>query len=185
MQLSKPSYYADFVIYPALIAALPAAVLIKTKGVGAFSFLGLCLVGGFAWTFFEYLLHRYVLHEVPVLQEMHEAHHADPTALAGTPSWASLAFVALGIFLPLCWAFGLEHGSALTTGIMIGYLIYVSVHHVTHHWRLLPGSWLYGLKHRHARHHFSKVPGNFGVTTQLWDWVFGTRLEGQRAARQD
>jgi sterol desaturase/sphingolipid hydroxylase (fatty acid hydroxylase superfamily) len=182
MQLSKPSYYADFVIYPVLIVVLPAVTLIKTRGAGTLSFIGLCVIGGFAWTLFEYLLHRYLLHEVPILQEMHEAHHADPTALTGTPSWASTSFVLLGIFLPLYWVFGFEKGSALTTGLMIGYLIYVSVHHATHHWRLTPGSWLYGLKHRHGRHHFSKVPGNFGVTTQFWDIVFGTRLESPRSA---
>jgi sterol desaturase/sphingolipid hydroxylase (fatty acid hydroxylase superfamily) len=30
--------------------------------------------------------------------------------------------------------------------------------------------------HRHLRHHYSPRPGNFGVTTPLWDHVFGTYI---------
>jgi sterol desaturase/sphingolipid hydroxylase (fatty acid hydroxylase superfamily) len=176
MQLSKTGYYADFVVYPALIAGLVAFEASEMKPWRPLPSLSLCLAGIVIWTLFEYLLHRFVLHEVPILEDMHEAHHADPTALNGTPSWLSLSVGVLGMLLPLWWAFGFEDAGALTTGLMIGYLAYVSIHHICHHWRLEPGSWLYGLKHRHARHHFSKKPGNFGVTTNIWDFVFGTRL---------
>jgi sterol desaturase/sphingolipid hydroxylase (fatty acid hydroxylase superfamily) len=176
MQLSKAGYYADFVVYPALIAGLVSFEVAQARPWRPLSSLSLCLVGIMIWTLFEYLLHRFVLHEVPILDELHEAHHADPTSLNGTPSWLSLTVGVVGILLPLWWAFGFEHASAITTGLMIGYLAYISVHHISHHWRLRPDSWLYRLKHRHARHHFSKRPGNFGVTTSVWDLVFGTQL---------
>jgi sterol desaturase/sphingolipid hydroxylase (fatty acid hydroxylase superfamily) len=32
---------------------------------------------------------------------------------------------------------------------------------------------------RHARHHHLSNGGNFGVTTGVWDHVFGTALEGR------
>jgi sterol desaturase/sphingolipid hydroxylase (fatty acid hydroxylase superfamily) len=176
MQLSRSGYYADFVVYPLAILALLASALVLE---GAWRYWTLCafvLAGVATWTLFEYLLHRHVLHRVPVLHDMHEAHHADPAALVGTPSWLSLLLFLLGALLPAWWGLGSEPASAFTAGMMFGYLCYVGVHHVTHHWRLQPGTFLYWLKHRHARHHFSKTPGNFGVTTPFWDIVFGTDL---------
>ena len=176
MQLSRPSYYADFVIYPMAIVALLAFGLLRA---GAWRYWMLCclaLTGVAIWTLFEYLLHRYVLHHVPILHDMHEAHHADPSALVGTPSWLSLLLFLIGALLPVWWGLGSQPAGAITAGMMFGYLCYVGVHHITHHWRLQPGTLLYRLKHRHARHHFSKRPGNFGVTTPFWDMVFGTDL---------
>ena len=184
MQLSKSGYYADFVLYPLLILGLSALQLVEAGTWRPFGFLFLFLVGIAAWTLFEYLLHRYVLHRVPILHDMHEAHHADPSAFVGTPSWASFLMFAVGAFLPLSFAVGFTYASPLTIGLMFGYLCYVGVHHITHHWRLAPELPFYRFKHRHARHHFAKTPGNFGVTTIFWDMVFGTSLEaGSRRGR--
>jgi sterol desaturase/sphingolipid hydroxylase (fatty acid hydroxylase superfamily) len=38
---------------------------------------------------------------------------------------------------------------------------------------------------RHAQHHYSTQPGNFGVTTAFWDRIFGTVLTNsiERSAR--
>ncbi|MFI5010935.1 MAG: sterol desaturase family protein [Hyphomicrobiales bacterium] len=178
MQLSKAGYYADFVVYPLLILGLLAFQLVEAGAWRYWAFMGLALAGFAIWTLFEYLLHRHVLHKVPILHDMHEAHHADPSALVGTPSWLSSLLFLVGALLPAWWALGFTSASVLTAGMMFGYLCYVGVHHVTHHWRVLPGSFLYGLKHRHARHHFAKAPGNFGVTTPFWDIVFRTNLDG-------
>jgi sterol desaturase/sphingolipid hydroxylase (fatty acid hydroxylase superfamily) len=184
MHLSKPGYYADFVVYPALILALLAFQLMQAGTWRYWLCSGLSLAGIAIWTLFEYLLHRHVLHRVPILHDMHEVHHADPSALVGTPSWLTLLLFLVGALLPSWWAFGSAPASALTAGMMFGYLCYVGVHHVTHHWRLMPGSLLYRLRHRHARHHFAKTPGNFGVTTPFWDIVFGTNLDAASRHRQ-
>jgi sterol desaturase/sphingolipid hydroxylase (fatty acid hydroxylase superfamily) len=29
-------------------------------------------------------------------------------------------------------------------------------------------------------HHYQSTPGNYGVTTSFWDWVFSTKLERRR-----
>ena len=138
MQLSKPGYYADFVVYPLLILGLLAVQLAEAKSWRPFGFVFLCLLGFAAWTLFEYLLHRYVLHRVPILHDMHEAHHANPSAFVGTPSWASFLMFFVGALLPLSFAIGFTYASPVTIGLMLGYLCYVVVHHVTHHWRLAP-----------------------------------------------
>jgi sterol desaturase/sphingolipid hydroxylase (fatty acid hydroxylase superfamily) len=176
MQLSKAGYYADFVIYPLTILALLVFELAQPGASRYGAMAGYLLLGIAVWTLFEYLLHRYVLHRVPVLHDLHEAHHADPSALVGTPSWLSMLLFLAGALLPVWWGLGSGPASAFTAGMMLGYLCYVGVHHITHHWRLEPGTFLYRLKHRHARHHFAKTPGNFGVTTPFWDIVFGTDL---------
>jgi sterol desaturase/sphingolipid hydroxylase (fatty acid hydroxylase superfamily) len=57
---------------------------------------------------------------------------------------------------------------------MLGYLWYVSVHHMIHHWHPNHPSYLYTLKRRHAVHHHIDENANFGVTSVFWDRVFRT-----------
>jgi sterol desaturase/sphingolipid hydroxylase (fatty acid hydroxylase superfamily) len=92
----------------------------------------------------------------------------------GTPTWLSLAAICAGALFPLWWEIGFDFASGTTAGLMLGYIWYVAVHHVLHHWRIHPGSYLYHWKRRHALHHYARHPCNFGVTTQIWDRVFGT-----------
>src|ERR1019366_8650995 len=52
-------------------------------------------------TVWKYALHRYVLHHVPYIKEMHEAHHDDRRALIVTPVWLSLGSFAAFLVLPM------------------------------------------------------------------------------------
>lgn len=186
MRLTKAAYFADFVVYPPTIAllltaALQPASLTSWKESAVYAVIGLVL-----WTLIEYATHRFVLHEIPYLTDMHEAHHDDPNGFVGTPTWLSLAMICCGTLLPLWWATGLEIASAFTAGMATGYLWYVGVHHVVHHWRIEPDTWLYRLNRRHALHHHGRRPCNFGVTTGIWDWIFGTEFaRADRARRSD
>jgi sterol desaturase/sphingolipid hydroxylase (fatty acid hydroxylase superfamily) len=60
---------------------------------------------------------------------------------------------------------------------MIGYWWYGIVHHVIHHRanKSAPG-YFNDLRTWHMRHHYSPKEGNFGVTTPVWDHVFGTAI---------
>jgi sterol desaturase/sphingolipid hydroxylase (fatty acid hydroxylase superfamily) len=80
------------------------------------------------------------------------------------------------VLLPSASMCGLEIGSSFTGGLALGYLAYVAVHYGTHHAHFAPGSYLSRLKRRHAIHHHSGTEGNFGVTTAIWDRVFGTAV---------
>ena len=97
-----------------------------------------------------------------------------PEGFVGTPTWLSLAAICVGALFPLWWETGFDFASGATAGLMLGYVWYVSVHHMLHHWRIRLGSYLYHLKHCHALHHYARHPCNFGVTTLFWDRVFGT-----------
>jgi sterol desaturase/sphingolipid hydroxylase (fatty acid hydroxylase superfamily) len=56
------------------------------------------------------------------------------------------------------------------------------VHHATHHWNIQPGDWLYEARVRHMAHHY-RDQSNFGITTGIWDKVFGTERERRRGVR--
>lgn len=80
--------------------------------------------------------------------------------------------------LPPLWLIGgAAFAFSLTGGFLLGYLCYVSVHHLVHHRPARPGSVLFALKRRHALHHHVTPEGNFGVTSGFWDRVFGTEIQ--------
>jgi sterol desaturase/sphingolipid hydroxylase (fatty acid hydroxylase superfamily) len=76
---------------------------------------------------------------------------------------------------------GFDAGIAATSGLATGYLWYVFVHYTTHHWRPRKNSYLYRARVRHARHHHFSHRGNFGVTSSVWDHVFGTALKAPKS----
>jgi len=67
----------------------------------------------------------------------------------------------------------LWRASALTLGLLTGYLGYAITHHAIHHWRA-DNAWLKERKYWHALHHHSEQPGCYGVTSSVWDRVFGS-----------
>jgi sterol desaturase/sphingolipid hydroxylase (fatty acid hydroxylase superfamily) len=180
MRLSKLGYYADFFVYPTIILALAAAELWAARPSAQLQWLIACLAGIAGWTLAEYIIHRFAFHRIPLLVRMHDMHHANPSALVGAPLWSSLGAFGL-VFIPLCWQGGFDLASGLTAGLMLGYLWYGLVHAAVHRYRLDRGSFLYRTKLRHARHHYGTQEGNFGVTTSLWDHVFGTAIQDSRA----
>jgi len=142
--------------------------------------------GAVAWTLVEYLLHRFFFHLdrwVPAARPftflIHGCHHADPAdagrdimPLAGSiPIFA----VILGGMLLL-----LGHGLALLVmgGFGFAYLSYDVLHYACHQWRPR-GALAAALKRHHLIHHYVDGGRNFGVTSPLWDWLFGTLRHGR------
>ena len=68
---------------------------------------------------------------------------------------------------------GCEPPQPFCGGFIIGYLIYDYIHYSTHHFPMRSGLAKY-LKHYHLKHHYSGEGGRYGVSSPLWDWVFGT-----------
>jgi sterol desaturase/sphingolipid hydroxylase (fatty acid hydroxylase superfamily) len=58
-------------------------------------------------------------------------------------------------------------------GFIVGYLAYDLSHYAFHHFSLHGKIGLY-LKQQHMRHHYMEPDGNYGVSSPLWDFVFGT-----------
>lgn len=175
MQLSKFDYYLDYYVYPPVIGALGLAAVFHHGARDILVWLAAMLGGMVFWTLFEYLVHRIALHQYGVFVAAHAMHHAAPRAYIGTPTWISLPTLTGGIFLPLWLTCGFQIASGALAGVMIGYTWYGLLHHLIHHWRSPPAlAYLRNLQARHMRHHYSPKGGNFGVTTGLWDWLFGS-----------
>jgi len=181
MRLGKISYYADFVVYPVVIAALAAYALWRAPA--AWYLLIIAFLSGVAiWTLVEYVLHRFVLHHVPYIKDMHDAHHEDQLALIGTPIWISLAIMVVVVLVPLSLMTEFHIAIGLACGLMFGHFWYGGVHHILHHWKIEPGTLAFRLKRRHMLHHHFDEMGNFGVTSGFWDVVFGTNINVRVAA---
>jgi sterol desaturase/sphingolipid hydroxylase (fatty acid hydroxylase superfamily) len=141
------------------------------------------LAGAFTWTLAEYLLHRVVFHELSQAAlgaREHRQHHAQPDYFA--PAWqkalAALALTAL--LLPgLSLAAGPAIATAFTAGFIAMYLVYEVLHRRCH---TRPPRGRYGRWRRrnHFAHHFVDPRRGHGVTTPLWDHVFGTALRVER-----
>ena len=171
----KLRYYADFIIYAALLLALlvftsrrsPSAEWIWAVAAG---------VGLVGWTLIEYVLHRFVFHRAPVIADLHHAHHIAPRAYLATPTWVSLLVLGLALFAPIWRLLTLQIAFGAITGVISGWLWYGVVHHVIHHRRpRWLANTLRATSRRHFQHHHVES-GNYGVTTAVWDCLFGTDL---------
>lgn len=184
MRLSVYGYYSDFLVYPLCIGGLAILGLHRAQGFQFAGWLGIVFASVLAWTLIEYGLHRFVFHHAPFIRQLHQQHHDEERTLLGTPVWFSLFAHAILLFLPAFIFFGATVASAISAGIMLGYLWYVSVHHIVHHWHAPHDSTLYRLKRRHALHHHAPDICNFGVTTGFWDRAFQTSAPDVFARRQ-
>jgi dihydroceramide fatty acyl 2-hydroxylase len=146
--------------------------------------LWLVPAGILAWTLIEYLLHRFVFHTHvlvhnrwlrEVLNSAHPAHHAsprDPGYVLVLPIYA--AAVSLVVY-GLCGAILRSWFSAagFLAGIWTGFLYYETVHYRVHF--SLAGSGFVARQRRaHFYHHFTNNKRCFGVTSPIWDYIFGT-----------
>ena len=177
MKMTKFGYFSEFLLFPPLIVAATLFAFHRSGPVHPVAWLVVFSGGVLAWTFIEYVLHRALFHHAPILSKIHERHHDEPQELIGTPAWASALAGAIAVASPSCALLGFDLGTGATAGLVTGYLWYVFVHYAAHHWQPRRASYLYRARLRHARHHYLSHHGNFGVTTSLWDHVFGTALE--------
>jgi sterol desaturase/sphingolipid hydroxylase (fatty acid hydroxylase superfamily) len=164
--MRRARHFGDFVTVP-----LAIAIFVDLAGIYR---LHLVLAGIAAWTLLEYLVHRFVFHRHAVGQRLHQLHHDHPSDPDAERSSLSTPLLASPIGYLLIGAAGVEDGSAIFAGLLLGYLAFIAVHYAVHRWPIEPGSRLYPAKLRHLTHHCLE-DCNFGVTTIFWDIVFRTQ----------
>jgi sterol desaturase/sphingolipid hydroxylase (fatty acid hydroxylase superfamily) len=136
------------------------------------------LLGVLTWTLLEYLIHRFMGHDrrfrrTPFGVE-HIRHHIEGNYFA--PTWKKLiaaSIVATVVAGPAILVAGTTMGTAYVAGVITFYGIYEWLHRREHtHAGIGPyGRWV---RRHHFHHHFVDGRMNHGVTTPLWDFVFGT-----------
>src|SRR5512147_873379 len=120
----RAAYRADFLLYGLAVATL-SVLLLAAGPRGQVLTLWLSLVAGvLGWSLVEYALHRFVLHGLAPFRRWHEQHHERPTALICTPTVLSGSLIVLFVFLPAALLADRWRASALTLGLLIGYLAY-------------------------------------------------------------
>lgn len=147
--------------------------------------LAIVLLVAVAYPLVWYVLHRWVLHsrwmfKVPALagiwKRIHYDHHMDPDRL-------EILFGALHTTLPTLllvaalpgWLIGGTGGAlaGFATGLL--YTAFYEFAHCVQHLGWKPRNrWLATMKRRHMEHHFHDEDGNFGITSFVWDRLFGT-----------
>lgn len=135
------------------------------------------------WTFFEYIMHRFIFHWVsnnPRIQRvayvMHGNHHEFPRDKQRLfmPPIPSLIISSL-IFL-LMYAIMQKNTIAFFPGFILGYLIYGSMHYAIHTWNP-KYKWMKPIWRNHHLHHYKSEEKGFGVSSHIWDLVFRTQFD--------
>lgn len=181
-------------IHPAVPAIIYVPVIVALIWLGADRGYGageiVLLVGGglLLWTLTEYWLHRLVFHWEPdhpiggrlhfIIHGIHHEHPNDRLRLVMPPALSiPLGLAFFGLFVLV---FGTPAAYPLYAGLLIGYLGYDYTHYHLHHHtpRTKLGR---RLREQHMRHHFQDHRYGFGVSSPLWDAVFGTLPRWRRS----
>ncbi|OWM63774.1 dihydroceramide fatty acyl 2-hydroxylase FAH1-like [Punica granatum] len=133
------------------------------------------------WTLSEYTLHRFLFHVKTknywtntMHYLLHGCHHKHPmdglrlvfppaaTAILAVPVWSLIRVLSTPSTAP-----------AIFAGCLLGYIMYDLTHYYLHHGQ--PSSQMTKkLKKYHLNHHYRMQNLGFGITSPLWDRVFGT-----------
>ncbi len=136
------------------------------------------LLGITTWSLLEYLLHRFLGHDARTrpngFADEHIRHHSQGDYFA--PAWKKLTVTVVVTALvapPAVYLVGQAIGLAYTAGLVGFYVFYEVLHRLEH---VHAGLGRYGrwARRHHFWHHFGDPSKNHGVTSPIWDLVFGT-----------
>lgn len=181
-QFSYVHPIVPFVIFiPVILFCAFASFYFYHVGIADFAIYA--LIGIAFWTITEYSLHRFVFHP-PMTNEFfrklyfysHGIHHDamnDATRLVMPP--AVSVPLAIGVYFASKAAFGL-YGLPFFVGFVSSYIVYDFLHFATHFF-VFDNKVFKILKKKHMVHHHKDHHSNYGFTSPMWDYVFGTNYK--------
>lgn len=183
---SSTKWYAVPLVWcPVIVLFLTLAWQHRPDGYTPFRAIAWFLYGIFHWTITEYVLHRFLFHiddKLPgngwvfglhfLIHGIHHAFPQDPGRLV-FPIFNALVVGLMKMFFLLA-IFGSPAGFFVLGGWGVSYILYDLFHYYSHHSR---ASLFDEMRRYHMRHHHKNPSRGFGVTSKLWDYVFGTVLE--------
>lgn len=144
------------------------------------------IAGVVLWTLTEYTIHRFAFHIHPTSDLGRRLHFLVHGIHHDYPRDSTRLVMPLLVSVPLAAAFFLlfravvsPYHSALFAGFVGGYVAYDSIHYATHHWPMTGRIGRF-LKEYHMKHHYVDDDTAYGVSSPLWDLVFGTVPEWAR-----
>ena len=176
--------FSSFWIYPIASLLLISLARFREPERSVADYVILIPFGIFLWTLIEYELHRFFFHWRPrnrrlanIVSGFHIVHHGRPRnpecILARARTTLPLSAIILGLTYATTGSTTTAAGIAI--GVWTGFLYYEWVHYRVHTSGSTFG--LEGHRSRHFRHHFVDDTKCFGVTSPVWDFVFGTYLK--------
>jgi sterol desaturase/sphingolipid hydroxylase (fatty acid hydroxylase superfamily) len=145
--------------------------------------ISMFILGFIAFTWVEYMIHRYLFHMSTFTKwrekfqyTVHGVHHEfpkDKERLAMPPVLSvTIATILLLLFRLVMGDFAFS----FLPGFLVGYAFYLAVHYMVHVYQP-PKNFLKTLWINHAVHHYKHGEYIFGVSSPLWDYVYGTLKE--------
>jgi sterol desaturase/sphingolipid hydroxylase (fatty acid hydroxylase superfamily) len=141
------------------------------------------LAGMLSWTFFEYLMHRFAFHFIAdnsriqrFVYILHGNHHEYPRDKERLFMPPVPSLIIASLFFSLFYSVLETNVFMFFPGFIFGYLMYGSMHFAIHAWNP-PYKWMKPLWRNHHLHHYKNEHRGFGVSTTLWDRVFGTMFD--------
>ena len=180
--LSKVHFTVPLLIFVPVIVYFTWKAFVVT-GIGAGAYLLWFLVGLAVWTVTEYLLHRFVFHlasDSPRMQRisyvLHGNHHEFPRDKQRLFMPPVPSIIIASIVFLLMYATMRTNVFAFFPGFILGYLLYGSMHYAIHAWNP-PFKWMKPIWRNHHLHHYKNEQRGFGVSSHLWDLIFGTAFD--------
>jgi len=167
---------------------LPVIILLpyyahNTLNFGAKNISIFFVCGLFFWTLTEYMLHRFLFHHLPETERgkkinyiLHGNHHEYPRDKQRLFMPPVPSLILASLFLGLFYIFLAKNALTFFSGFMLGYLMYGTMHYAIHAWNP-PFKWMKGLWKNHHLHHYKHSNKGFGVSSTLWDHVFGSMYD--------
>ncbi len=142
--------------------------------------VALFFLGWLVFTWVEYNVHRYVFHmrtysaaRSKLQYMMHGVHHEfprDKDRLAMPPLLSITIVTVLLLVFRLILG---DYAFAFLPGFVVGYAAYLSVHYIVHAFQP-PKNFFKWLWINHSIHHYKDDELVFGVSSPLWDYIYGT-----------
>ena len=138
------------------------------------------VIGIISFTWVEYIAHRYLFHmstrtvvRAKTQYTIHGVHHEfpkDKTRLAMPPVLSITITTLLLLLFRLVLG---DYVFSFLPGFLTGYAGYLSVHYMVHAFQP-PNNFFKVLWVNHGVHHYKNGSGIYGVSSPLWDYIYGT-----------
>lgn len=171
---------ALFVIATLALISLSILIfgIIKIK-LSILGYIVLFLSGTFVYTLAEYLIHRFIYHSGEYknpkkwIFKIHGMHHTTPRDKQRLVLPLPVSIPLAGLFIFIFWLIIGNYVFLFFPGFLMGYSYYLSIHYFIHTTKPPKNFFRYLWKH-HLLHHYKNETVAFGLTSPLWDIIFGT-----------
>jgi len=162
------------------ISLLYFAITQEANNLTPVKIISLFFSGWLFFTLLEYVMHRWVFHmsihtkiRKKIQYLAHGVHHEYPKDKRRLAMPVPVSLFIAALFFSLFWFVMKVNTFGFLPGVLVGYATYLLVHYIVHMYQP-PNNFFKYLWLNHAIHHYKDNTVVFGVSSQLWDYIFGT-----------